>query len=151
MNKYQEMKQRHNEIIDNLPIVYVGNKADYEKMLAEYHVTSKNVGSKLTRVSVHGYCFNQNADMIRRAFDQMESELDSEIEYDSDGTGFIRDMFCFELCEHDYGYTRDLSEALEYLGYSPDAIMSSPALLNGLKLAAKDALEVYDAWESVAN
>ena len=69
--------------------------------------------------------------------DRHQDERAAAIQADPDGTGFIFQMFRYELANHEYSYTGDLAETLDALGITTDEVNASPALLNGLHLAAK--------------
>ena len=48
---------------------------------------------------------------------------------------FIYDMFYAELANHEYGYTGDITDTVEALGYTVDDLNADKRLLKGLKKA----------------
>ena len=63
---------------------------------------------------------------------------------DKDGTGYIFEMFKYELANNEYGYTMSNSQTLEHLGFTREDIEANPALNNGLELAKKAILKEED-------
>ena len=66
-----------------------------------------------------------------------EKEMLEAMRSDAKGDGFIFDMFCYELANHEYGYTGSISDTLDALGLTHQDIESKHALRNGLELAMK--------------
>lgn len=96
MNKYIELKNRHQNELKQVQLIYAFNRKDLNDGL-------KKLGLKKT--------------------------------------DFIYDMFSYELANHEYTYTRDLSDTLNVLNISERDIKNNPNLKNGLKLAVEDALQ----------
>jgi hypothetical protein len=59
------------------------------------------------------------------------------IENDSTGDGFIFQMFNYELSNHEYCISGDVSNTLEALGFTFDEVNADKRLLHGLKKAIK--------------
>ena len=56
---------------------------------------------------------------------------------DTTGDGFIYDMCNYELANHEYSYTCDVSDTLNALGFTIDYVNSNKNVLNGLLKACK--------------
>jgi hypothetical protein len=78
--------------------------------------------------------FHLLPEMISRHHDEMQAAIDQ----DTSGTGFILDMFDYELGNHEFIITHDTGPALDHLGLSEKDIEKNPALENGLRLAIKE-------------
>ena len=50
-------------------------------------------------------------------------------------------MFCTELSNHEYAYTRDVSETLDCLGITQQMLEAVPQLQTGLALACRSLLK----------
>lgn len=71
-------------------------------------------------------------------------EFEDAVAADKTGDGFIYDMFDYELANHEYGYTRNPSDALAALGVSRKAIEKDPQLARGFKKACKHQEDWFD-------
>ena len=63
---------------------------------------------------------------------------EEQIKLDTEGTGFIKDMFKTELINHEYGYTLELDDTLDTLGITIDDLNKNKNLQNGLILATNE-------------
>ena len=68
-------------------------------------------------------------------FQRQHEELQNAISEDVDGTGFIYQMFRYELANHEFGYTGDADDAIAALGYTEKQIEETPALKQGFEKA----------------
>ena len=57
------------------------------------------------------------------------------IKNDLTGEGYIKDMFEYELANHEYGYTNNIDDTLIALGLTIDNINNDERLKHGLELA----------------
>lgn len=57
---------------------------------------------------------------------------------DEDGTGFLYQMFKYELDNHEYGYTGDFEDTLDSLGLTWEEVTASPRLLKALDKASSE-------------
>ena len=69
-------------------------------------------------------------------------EYDRLILEDTEGNGFIADMFKYELPNHEFGYTWDLEDTLDALDLTKEKVMSDKKYFNGINNALK---EIYNA------
>lgn len=140
LNKYVELKNRHQNELKQIQLIYVFNRKDLNDGL-------KKLGLKKTDVDklipLNGGCYTtiENIKKLNKLLKKQNKKLKDEIRKDKDGTDFIYDMFSYELANHEYTYTRDLSDTLNVLNISETDIKNNPNLKNGLKLAVEDALE----------
>lgn len=70
--------------------------------------------------------------------------MQAAIDNDPDGTNFIYEMFYYELCNHEFDYTRELDDTLYSLGYTLKDIQTNPKLKNGLKKAMNTIINRAD-------
>ena len=69
------------------------------------------------------------------------------IEEDKVGDGFIKEMFLYELANHEYIITREIDDTLDALGLTDNDIRNNNNLRTGLLLAEKEYLEQYEKQE----
>lgn len=65
---------------------------------------------------------------------------------DTDGTGFIKDMFLYELANHEYCITYDLEPTLDALHLSEDDVLNDEKLMHELKLAKAEYLKSHSEY-----
>ena len=73
-------------------------------------------------------------------FKKQHEELQNAIREDKDGTGFIYQMFRYELANHEFGYTGDSDDALAALGYTEKQVEETPTLQRGFEKAKRNIL-----------
>ena len=111
----------------------VSNRKEFDKILKKEGVIRKEISP----IGFGGYIKKQYIDQMRELVNKHKREKQEAVQADKDGTGFIKSMFFYELCNHEYAYTYDTAETLECLGLTVDDINNNPALKNGLDLAIK--------------
>lgn len=140
-NSYSEMKERQQHIVDNFNGWFFAFTND------QFDEGMKKVGlnpdetSKVVRIGGGGFVKKDRLKAMEFMFDSMRKEMQEAIDADKTGTGFIYDMFRYELENHEYGYTGELDETLESLDLTMEDINANPALLNGLGLAIEKVME----------
>ena len=75
---------------------------------------------------------------MHETFARHHRELQAAIDADPTGEGFIKDMFLYELENHEYSYTGTVEDALDSLGLSFEDVAADPRLALGLSLAEKE-------------
>lgn len=140
MNAYAEMKARHQERVNALPLKFAFGMKQFREMMESWGLTENDTDRIYKMSGTGGFYLREDSDLIFNTFEENEIEMQVAISNDIDGSGFIRDMFSYELANHEYCVTFDLEPTLDALGLSADDVNASPALLNGLRLAKKEYL-----------
>ena len=137
-NKYVVLKEKHQEEINKFPIKYAFGDKQFEKAMKELGLTVNDTDKVIGVGYGGGFMLKEDYPKYREMVLRQHEEIQYEIENDIDGTGFVKDMFSYELANHEFGYTRELDETLTALGISFKDIDENENLQNGLKLAIKD-------------
>ena len=103
MNTYAEMKKRHQEEVNALPIYWAFTEERFDEVLKELGLT-KNDADKLCNTFGGGFCLAKDAQMIADTLARNFKEVEDAIQADETGDGFIKDMFLYELRDHEYTY-----------------------------------------------
>lgn len=137
METYRQMKDRHQAEVNAFPLGAAFTENQLREQLQKLGLDPETGAAEC--VDIGAGCFIRKSD--EPAFWEMmkrhQNERAAAIQADKDGAGFIYQMFRHELSNHEYSYTGDLAETLDALGFTVEEINASPALLNGLHLAAK--------------
>lgn len=139
-NAYAEMKARHQERVNALPLKFAFSMEQFRKAMGELGLTENDTDKIYKMSGTGGFYRREDSQLIFNTLEENRIELDAAISNDLDGSGFIKDMFRYELANHEYCITYDLEPTLDALGLSEDEVLNNPALLNGLKLARKEYL-----------
>lgn len=140
MNAYAEMSKRHQEETNALPMYWAFSDEQFDKKLKELGLTRKDTG-KLCKTFGGGFCLASDAKMIADTLIRHRKELEAAIKADETGDGFIKDMFLYELRNHEYTYTLDTEETLNAFGFSEAEVEADPRLKHGLEMACKKLRE----------
>lgn len=140
MNAYAEMKKRHQEEVNALPMYWAFTEERFEEVLKELGLT-KNDTDKLWNIFGGCFCLVKDAKMIVDTLVRHHEELKAAVEADKTGDGFIKDMFLSELRNHEYTYTCEVEETVESCGFTMEQVENDKRLLHGLEAAAKQLRE----------
>lgn len=138
METYEAMKQRHQKEVNDFPLGAAFSDKQFEEMMKNWGLTVKDC-DKIYRIGSGMYVRKSDHKAMHEMFDRHEKELQDAIEADKTGDEFIYGMFYYELCNHEYCITGDLSETLDVLGLTANEVNDNPAMLNALHKAAKAA------------
>lgn len=144
MNAYIEMKQRHQEEVNAFPMVFAFGDAQFKKAMKKLGLKTSDRDKVCTIYGAGDIIRKSDLPAYREMQKRHRDELFKAIADDKTGEGFILDMFNYELGNHEYGYTRDPSDALCALGMSWSRIQGDDRLLHGLKKACKEQADFYD-------
>jgi len=132
--KYNEVENIIKKAFEAFPIHWAFGNEQFKEMLKEMNTTIDNVVS----IGAGGYILEKDVkkyiNLLKWAKNFRKKARKSE--------EYIVEMFRTELDNHEYGYTRDVTEALDALGLTLETINSDPKLLKGFELALAEYKEL---------
>lgn len=134
MNKYTEMKNRHQEDVNQLPLRFAFSNKQFEEMMAKWGLSPADT-DKICSIGAGGYIQKEDQSLLCQTLERHSEERDAAIAEDKTGEGFIYEMFLTELSDHEYGYTGNPEETLDALGYTWEQVQEDPRLLRGFEKA----------------
>ena len=137
MNKYQEMKNQHQEEVNKFPMFFAFTKDSFLKGLRKLGLTETQA-DKLCWIGSGGYIRKEDKDAFAGMFKRHRQQCKEAMDADSTGEGFIREMFVTELANHEYTVTMDVSDTLDALNLTGEQVNASAPLRRGLALAIQD-------------
>lgn len=147
VNKYQLLQSRQQEEFNKFPIKFAFDDAQFKKAMNELGL-DENDTDKVVAIGAGGFMKKSDYEAYVQLGNKFAKELENAISEDTIGDGFIRDMFSYELANHEYGYTGDLTDTFEALGYTIDGINKNPKLKKGLELALEEySMEIDEEME----
>ena len=138
METYKEMKQRHQNEVNALPLAFAFSHDRYLERLAAWNITEEEAkAGAIVGIGNGGFIRASDRDLVISTFERIADEEAAAIAADQDGTGYIYQMFLYELNNHEYSYTGDIDDTLDALHISNKDLAENPALLAGLNAAIK--------------
>ncbi len=140
MNKYEEIKNKHQKRVNEFPLGFAFSNDQFKDMMEKWGL-KENDTDKILSIGAGGFIRKEDLTEYNKMWDEIRKEHNDLIEQDKTGEGYIKDMFVYELENHEYGYTYELDDTLDALELSYDQVMESPTLKHGLELAKKEILD----------
>lgn len=140
MNSYQQLKNEQQKEINAFPFMFAFNEKQFAEGMAKLGLKPEET-DKLYSIGAGGYIRKTDSEAMHKMFIKHDKELQACIDADTTGEGFIKDMFYYELCNHEYSYTGDIMDAIDAIGLDLEEITKNKLLAHGLKLAMQKAAE----------
>lgn len=138
-NSYNELLKKHQKMVDEFPMMFAFNEKQFKEGMEHLGLTEHDT-DEIIQIGMGGFIRKTDKEAYHKMFNDISDELNHNINNDTTGLRFIKDMFEYELANHEYGYTRDVKPTLDSLGYSVDDIRNDEKLLKGLQ-SAVDSFE----------
>lgn len=132
------MWNRQQKEVNALPIRFAFNQEQFREIMKEWGLRPKMDLDKIARIPYGGFIQKKDAPLMHETFARHHRELQAAMDADPTGEGFIKDMFLYELENHEYSYTGTAEDALDSLGLSFEDVAADPRLARGLDLAEKE-------------
>ena len=132
--KYLKLKEKHQKEINDFPFGFAFSNEQFKDMMKKFGLKEKDT-DKIYSIGTGGYIKKTDSEAMHNMFKRHREEMENEIQNDKDGTGFIYEMFRYELSNHEYCVTYDIEPTLDALGLTLDEINKHQNLVMGLKKA----------------
>lgn len=136
MNKYEELRNKHEKEVEKFPIMWAFNKKQFSEGMEKLGLKETDT-DKIYSIGSGGYIRKTDSDKLHEMLNRHAEEMERAIKEDPTGDGFIFDMFNYELANHEYSYTGDITDTLECLGLTEEEVNADERLLHGLKKAIR--------------
>lgn len=143
---YQEMKKRQEEELKKIPIKFAFTDEQFKQGMKELGL-NENDTDKIVSIGAGGFMKKTDVEAYKEMQKKHNKEFWTEIAKDKVGDKFIKNMFLYELNNHEYSYTNDITDTLMSLGLSNKDIEENKNLRTGLILAEKETLEAEESEE----
>lgn len=143
-NKYKELRDKHQTEFNEFPIKFAFSDEQFKKAMEELGLTEDDT-DKIVSIGASGFIRKSDVEKFNEMNKRHRQEEKEAIDADTTGDGYIKDMFNYELANHEYGYTYDLTDTLEALGLTEDDINKDERLKRGLASALKRYKELDEA------
>ena len=132
---YEEFKERQQKEIDDLPIYFAFGDRQLQEKSEE--LGFKNIDDMLNNVvgiGAGGFCKKEDYQNIINTFKKHDEELKENLKNDE----FLKSAFEYELANHEYIITYDISDALRPLGIKYDEYLKNERYQNIMKKAIEN-------------
>ena len=133
-NTYLTLKAKHQAQVDAFPIKFAFNTQQFEEAMNELGLTPTDT-DKIFMLSGGGFIRKSDAKAFSNLFIKLAAEKQEAIAADTDGTGYIYDMFEYELGNHEYSYTHDPEPTLDALSLTLEEVQDNPIMAAAFKRA----------------
>ena len=140
INQYQIIRDRQQQEVNNLPMRFAFSQEQFHEVMKEWGLDPKKDLDKIARIPWGGFIQKKDAPLMHETFARHHKELQAAIDADPTGEEFIKDMFLYELENHEYSYTGTAEDALDSLGFPFEDVAVDPRLARGLDLAEKEII-----------
>lgn len=144
---YQEMKKRQQEELKKIPRKYAFSDEQFKQGMKDLGL-NENDTDKIVGIGAGGFMKKTDVEAYKELQKKHFKEFWTEIAKDTVGDKFIKNMFLYELNNHEYSYTNDITDTLMSLGLSDKDIKENENLRTGLLLAEKEIIEAQDEEEN---
>lgn len=137
MNAYLELRDRHQQEMNEFPMFFAFSKSQFDEGM-------KTIGLKPNQtalvVQFFGGSFMKRTDLERykEMCERHDRERSDAMAGDTNGTGFLLDMFRYELRNHEYGYTHEIGETLASVGLTMQMVQKNSAMFAALNKAIEE-------------
>ena len=119
MNPYVELKTKHQKEIDNFPLGFAFSETQFNEMMENWGLSPSDT-DKIYSIGGGGFVRKCDADAMHEMFERHAQEREVAIKENKDD--YLYHMFNYELANHEYNYTGDISDTLDALGLTTEEI-----------------------------
>ena len=139
-NQYQILKDKQQKEFNAFPMGAAFSQKQFDEMMAKWGLLPTDT-DKILHIGSGCYIRKTDREAFHELVDRLDREKQEAIAADTTGDGIIKDMFLYELANHEYCITYDLDDTLDALGLTVDEINADPRLLRGLEKALTQYLK----------
>lgn len=121
MNKYAELKKKHQKELNKLPMKAAFGKEQFKKMMEEWGLTTNAEDiSKIDMLVGGRYCLKKDTHLFEEHFQRTQKELEEFLKDDDN----LKSAFKYEFSNHECGLTCQPQEALLALPFTYKEVMT---------------------------
>ena len=139
METYLQMKARHQKEVEAFPMAFAFNNEQFKDGMEKLGLDAKDTKSILS-LGGGGFIRRSDSEALTAMFDRINAEKVEARKNDD----YLFQMFAYELANHEYNYTWDLTDTLQSLGLTFEEVKANQQLHDAL-VKAVDEVRNSDA------
>ena len=140
MNPYLALKQKHQKEINDFPFGFAFSDTQFNEMMVERFGLTPEDTDKIYSIGNGGYIRKCDSEAMHEMLERHAAEREVAIRENKDD--YLYHMFNYELANHEYSYTGDLTDTLDALGLTLEDIEADTRMDEALKRACKHQMEM---------
>lgn len=140
MNAYVQLKQKKQEEFNAFPMAFAFSTEQMKEGLDKLGITK----DEAIGIGAGGFIRKSDLEAFKALVKRWQDAEAEAIANDKTGEGFIKDMFVYELDNHEFGYTGNSEDTVRDLGLTYEKIQSDKVLSRGFDLARKEIMARED-------
>jgi len=140
---YKKMKREHQAEIDNFPMFFAFGNDQFDENIKKVGLTPEDT-DKILSIGYGGFIRKEDREKFLNMMESHDKELQQAIAADETGEGFIKDMFLYELGNHEYIVTGRFEDTLDAVGLTLEEVKENEALEHGLITARNEYIRRFD-------
>lgn len=140
--EYEKFKNMYQTKINNLSLKFAFSDDQFKTAMSELGLT-ENDTDKIVSIGGGGFCTKQTAKELNDIMDKEQKEL-KHLLYTDDI--FAESAFYYELGNHEYCITYDISDTLDVLNLSKKEVLENDRLLKIFTKAKSRYLKDMEEW-----
>lgn len=141
-NIYEELKERQQKETNDLPIYFAFGDRQLQERADELGFESiDDMINNVVGIGAGGFCKKEDFDRVMNTFKEHNEEMIEAFENDE----FLKDAFRYEMSNHEYIITYDISDTLRALGITLKEYQESERMQKLFKEAKEDYLKAMNA------
>jgi len=130
VNQYLALKQCQQKEYADFPMFFAFTDAGFIEGMKKLGLEETDT-DKIVSIGNGGYCRKADVDKLYCMAEKHRTELAEAML----GERFAEQALTYELSNHEYNYTLDVTDALQALGLTEEEIKNNPTLLRALEKA----------------
>lgn len=140
MNAYIQLKNKKQKEFNAFPMAFAFSSEQLKEGLDKLGITK----DEAVGIGVGGFIRKSDLEAFKAMVKKWNDAEAEAIANDKTGEGFIKDMFIYELDNHEFSYTGNSEDTVRDLGLTYEKIKSDKALSRGFDLARKEIMARED-------
>ena len=137
MSKYSIFKRAKQQKVNEFPMMFAFSKEQLEEGKAKLGVTDNK---ELLSIGAGGFIRKSDKNEFDNLFIQIDKELSENLNDDE----FLYDAFLYEIANHEYCYSCDLTDSLEVLGLTVEQVRADNRMNSILNKAIRAYIEAAE-------